>query len=277
MAEFAALPLFTDAYMADTDHLTFEEHGVYLRLLMLLWRAPECRIPNDQDWLCRRLRIDADYCTAVVMPLVKEFCQSDGNWITQKRLSKEFAYVMQKKKTNRASAKSRWNKEKTSCERNAIAGCERNAPTPTPTPTPTYKKDISPSSGDDGVRSITDEFDQEFWPAYPKKVGKGQARKAFKAARKKSDLQTLLDGIAGIDASEPRYIPHPATWLNGERWLDQPVNGHASFGRRQTQAELDEETEMLRIREHEKIRQRLRQGFPDGELRADGDRQEAET
>lgn len=32
MAEFPALPLWTDAYIGDTAHLTNEEHGVYLRL-----------------------------------------------------------------------------------------------------------------------------------------------------------------------------------------------------------------------------------------------------
>ena len=32
-----------------------EEHGAYLRLLMLAWVAPECRLPNDDAWLARRL------------------------------------------------------------------------------------------------------------------------------------------------------------------------------------------------------------------------------
>jgi len=47
MAEFPALPLWTDAYIADTQHLTNEEHGVYLRLLMFAWRSPDNSLPDD--------------------------------------------------------------------------------------------------------------------------------------------------------------------------------------------------------------------------------------
>src|SRR4051812_21801143 len=56
MAEFPALPLWTDAYLADCGHLSDAEHGRYFLLLMAMWRAPECRLPNDNDWLARRFR-----------------------------------------------------------------------------------------------------------------------------------------------------------------------------------------------------------------------------
>ena len=49
MATFPALPLWTDAYLSDTDHLTFEEHGVYLRLLMMIWRNPECGCASHRN------------------------------------------------------------------------------------------------------------------------------------------------------------------------------------------------------------------------------------
>lgn len=73
-----------------------------------------------------------------------------------------------------------------------------------------------------------DELEDEFaawWLAYPKREAKGQARKAYAAARKKVSAEALLTAAqraATLYAStEQKFIPFPATWLNGERWLDE--------------------------------------------------------
>lgn len=134
MADYPALPLWTDAYLADTAHLTDDEHGRYLLLLITIWRAPDCRIPNDDMWLARRFRRSTDEVHTLFRPLIREFCQSDGNWISQKRLTKERSYVEKASKQRSDAAKARWNKEKRECERNAAPHSPRNAPTPTPTP-----------------------------------------------------------------------------------------------------------------------------------------------
>lgn len=65
---------------------------------------------------------------------------------------------------------------------------------------------------------------EDFWSAYPKKVGKGAALKAFERACQRVDVQTLIDAISGTTWSEdPKFIPHASTWLNGERWADEGV------------------------------------------------------
>lgn len=69
-------------------------------------------------------------------------------------------------------------------------------------------------------------FDR-FWSVYPKKVAKGHARKAFDKIMSRKDapsIDLLCDAAEayGKAISDPRYIAHPATWLNGERWLDAP-------------------------------------------------------
>lgn len=73
---------------------------------------------------------------------------------------------------------------------------------------------------------ITEQHFDEFWASYPRKVGKGQARTAFLKALKKAHVEDILAGCkqyaeqrAGQD---PAYTAHPATWLNGERWTDEP-------------------------------------------------------
>lgn len=67
-------------------------------------------------------------------------------------------------------------------------------------------------------------FDK-FWAAYPRKVGKEAARKAFLKAR--VPVETLLDAIeqqkrsAQWTRDNGQFIPHPATWLNQGRWEDE--------------------------------------------------------
>jgi hypothetical protein len=76
------------------------------------------------------------------------------------------------------------------------------------------------------LNDINEQFNQ-FWSVYPRKKGKGQARKAFEKALEKTDLQTILDGVHAYIANDvmddPQFIAHPSTWLNGERWLDEYV------------------------------------------------------
>ena len=78
-----------------------------------------------------------------------------------------------------------------------------------------------------------------FWAAYPRKVGKGDARKAFGKVR--VELGTLLSAIEAQKASQQwkreggRYIPNPATWLNQCRWEDElPTEGKEPFGHGRT-------------------------------------------
>lgn len=69
------------------------------------------------------------------------------------------------------------------------------------------------------------EFEQQFWPAYPRRVGKGQALKAFRAARKQNDLETIMAGVRRYATSRqgenPEFTKHASTWLNGQCWLDE--------------------------------------------------------
>lgn len=87
---------------------------------------------------------------------------------------------------------------------------------------------------DDPLRSIPDpqrqdpnELFGEWWVHVPRKVSKGQAEKAYRAALKHATPEELLTGIQRYAAqaaeADPRFIAHPTTWLNGKRWLDEPV------------------------------------------------------
>lgn len=71
-----------------------------------------------------------------------------------------------------------------------------------------------------------DGFDS-FWSAYPKKVGKPAAIKAFRSARINGHLPDVLADIEDKAGSEAwtkaggQFVPNPATYLNQRRWEDQ--------------------------------------------------------
>ncbi len=84
-----------------------------------------------------------------------------------------------------------------------------------------------PPKGDVGV--ISDGFER-FWAAYPRKKAKSNALKAFQKLEPDSALLgRILRALEVQKASQDwqrdagRYIPYPATWLNGMRWEDETV------------------------------------------------------
>lgn len=78
-------------------------------------------------------------------------------------------------------------------------------------------------------RAVTPSEEFLKWYAeYPRHDGRGDAATAYAKALKKTDAATLLAGAkrahTQYTGTEARFIPLPATWLNGERWLDEGVN-----------------------------------------------------
>lgn len=71
-----------------------------------------------------------------------------------------------------------------------------------------------------------DEF-EEFWRHYPRRVAKAAARRAWKAASRKAGGGEIIRGAmryaAERDGQPPKFTKHPATWLNGECWTDEPA------------------------------------------------------
>ena len=75
------------------------------------------------------------------------------------------------------------------------------------------------------------QFD-EFWSAYPRKVGTGAARKAYAKALVRVRHDDIMFGLSqqlpAMMAKERQYIPHASTWLNQERYNDEPEPAHGS-------------------------------------------------
>ena len=80
-----------------------------------------------------------------------------------------------------------------------------------------------------------EEWFREFWQAVPKgrKVKVGYAERCFRAACRRASPEALVKGMwryaerCRRDGTEPRYILHPSSWLNGRCWLDEAPTAEA--------------------------------------------------
>lgn len=131
-----AIPFFGDAYLADTRHLSLEEHGAYLQLMMIAWRIEGCCLPDDDARLARMLGITAKKWAKLKPTVMGFWTLYDGRW-SQKRLTKERRFVAKKSEQNAEAANARWSAKslKTNEPSNANASpmqSERNAPPPPP-------------------------------------------------------------------------------------------------------------------------------------------------
>lgn len=77
-----------------------------------------------------------------------------------------------------------------------------------------------------------DVFFDAFWDAYPKKVGKDAAKKAFEKRKPDQDLANKMIEAVNLQKQSDawtkdggQFIPHPATWLNQGRWMDEGGGG----------------------------------------------------
>ena len=66
----------------------------------------------------------------------------------------------------------------------------------------------------------------EFWKIYPRKTAKGAATAAWVKARKKASAEDLIfaaERYRDDPNRDPSFTAHASTWLNQERWLDDPL------------------------------------------------------
>jgi DNA-binding transcriptional ArsR family regulator len=86
---------------------------------------------------------------------------------------------------------------------------------------------FEPSTEPTPTPSLTLGEFEAFWQAYPRRIARPAALKAWKRARRRgSDATTIIGGAERWAAywtttgTETRFVPHPATWLNQHRWND---------------------------------------------------------
>ena len=89
---------------------------------------------------------------------------------------------------------------------------------------------VPPTGGDaGGSKDLVRERFDAFWGEYPRKTGKGDAEKVWMRLKPNEELfNTILGALRAIKETAQwkreggRFVPLPATWLNGKRWEDDP-------------------------------------------------------
>ena len=127
------------------------------------------------------------------------------------------AMKAKKSQDGRIAAAKRWQKESNGLPNGSPIGSPMGADAPEPEPEPFTSKEVN---------TISDSAFDEFWSFYPRKIGKGGAKKTWEKITRRVKPETIIEGARRM-ASDPnlpetQFIPHPSTWLNEGRWDDEP-------------------------------------------------------
>lgn len=195
--------LFTDDFVAGTQHLSPLAVGIYVRLLCWNWNKKCKGIPDNAEIINRiagtRSDEEQEICGQVINEFFVHIVDADNiennKWQNARQL-KEWLYI------NNRIANARENGKK--------GGRPKN-PDKTPLPlTPTSTNNI-----------YKVEFENEIWGKV--KLKKGSKVKAYEKWLSKKDKTTNNIIVEKYNAlisktNDIEFIPHLATWLYGERW-----------------------------------------------------------
>lgn len=215
MTSLPYMQLYVSDYLADTAHLTAKQHGAYMLLLMNYWQRGKA-LDNTNDRLSFVARLTPEEW-AENKSVLEEFFIVDGSTWTHNRIEIDLEKIREKSVkasfAGRRSVEARLlNSSSTNAEQSLNHKEEDKE----------EDKDINNKQqkrADSAVFNL-------FWNIYPRKVAKQAAFKAFVKALETTALDVILDGArryAEDPNRTPTFTAHAATWLNAQRWLDEPL------------------------------------------------------
>jgi len=101
MAQAPMMPIWPDALLGDTLHLSAEQFGAYLLLLFATWRNNGKPLPDDDRKLARICRSTVAHWRRALRPTVIDFFQTDDGFLHQKRLESEWNWISEKIEINK--------------------------------------------------------------------------------------------------------------------------------------------------------------------------------
>lgn len=223
MSEGPWIRFFPSDWLAGTRGMTAAETGIYITLIAMMYERGE-PIPNDTGRLARL----CGTTTAALKSTLTILCDEgkisivDG-CLWNDRVGVETEIRRNKSTSAQKSAETRWQKQKQNQHRkdaNALhTQSERNA---------NQKPDTRIGDANASLsKEIEREFHEDFWPAYPLKVGKPQALKAYISARKRASFDVIMAGLRRYASEragqDKKYTKQAQGWLNRDGWTDEPI------------------------------------------------------
>ena len=203
--------LFTEDFIAGTQHLTNQEIGIYIRLLCWNWNKKCPGLPKDMNTILRIANCITDSEKISCEKIVNEFFVLINDHYQNERQLQEYLYI-----TKRIEA---------SKENGKLGGRPKKPSTnpPTSTTTPTNKSPIKYNP-----------LFNLFWDKIINKVSKGTAEKNFLRIEKEwqdkaEDLAKLYNSYYD-SVKDKEFAKQPAFWLSAKKYLDKLPEKTYSFG-----------------------------------------------
>ncbi|MBB3453916.1 uncharacterized protein YdaU (DUF1376 family) [Rhizobium sp. BK313] len=209
MSNRAWMPLHIADYLADTGHLTAAEHGAYLLMIMHYWQNGG--LPDNERLIARIAKLSADQWEESRDVLAMLF----GDGWSHKRIDAELEKADEIIEKRRSAASVRHGKSKS----DALALHVDSKCSDTGVPPSTNNLSSSLRSEDASAPDF-----EKFWEAYPSKIGRPAAEKAFSKAIHRASVDQIMVGVIAYAAkTDDRQWCNPVKWLSEDRWNDVPA------------------------------------------------------
>jgi len=93
---------FPDAYLDDTEHLSMEEQGIYMRLLCRMWKGG-AKIRKDDLVIAKAVGVHMNKWLKVKPRIIEFLIEHSPGYYTQKRLRREYRFAVGKSKTSNST------------------------------------------------------------------------------------------------------------------------------------------------------------------------------
>ena len=206
MASLPYMQLYVSDYLADTAHLTAQQHGAYMLLLMNYWQKGR-PLENTNERLQYVARLTPQEWNDN-KAILAEFFIVEGDVWTHARIEDDLAKIREKSTKASIAGKRSFSVRSTGVEHS-----------------------LNHKDKDKDVDKDKETAFDKFWDIYPRKVGKQEAARAFIKALRLADPEIILAGAKRYADDKNRlavYTAHPSTWLNQGRWEDEPIPSKAT-------------------------------------------------